>query len=110
MRTVSGIDGSSMAIFCRRRASARSFSMCLNSSWVVEPTTRSCPVVRIGLISVARSMVPPVVAAEAGTGEERASVERKHFRSFEQLGHVVAEQPRRQPLGERGLADASVAD
>ena len=60
--TVSGIDGSSMVIFCSRRASARSFSMCLNSSCVVEPTTRSWPAVRIGLISVARSIVPPVVA------------------------------------------------
>ena len=57
-----GIDGSSIVIFCSRRASARSFSMCLNSSCVVEPTTRSCPAVRIGLISVARSIVPPVVA------------------------------------------------
>ena len=27
-----------------------------------EPTSRNCPVVRIGLISVARSIVPPVVA------------------------------------------------
>ena len=35
--TVSSIDGSSIAIFCSRRASARSFSMCLNSSNVVEP-------------------------------------------------------------------------
>ena len=57
-----GSIGSSIAIFCSRRASARSFSMCLNSSCVVEPTTRSWPVVRIGLISVARSIVPPVVA------------------------------------------------
>ncbi len=59
---VSGIEGSSMVIFCSRLVSARSFSMCLNSSCVVEPTTRSCPVVRIGLMSVARSIVPPVVA------------------------------------------------
>ena len=62
MRTVSSIDGSSIAIFCSRRASARSFSMCLYSSNVVEPMTRSSPAVSIGLISVARSIVPPVVA------------------------------------------------
>ena len=62
MRTVSWIDGSSIVTFCSRRASARSFSMCLNSSCVVEPTTRSWPAVRIGLISVAKSIVPPVVA------------------------------------------------
>ena len=36
--------------------------MCLNSSCVVDPTTRSWPVVRTGLMSVARSIVPPVVA------------------------------------------------
>ena len=36
-------DGSSTAIFCRRRCSARSFSMCLNSSKVVEPMRRISP-------------------------------------------------------------------
>ncbi len=51
-----------MAIRCSRRASARSFSMCLNSSNVVDPMTRRSPAVRIGLIIVARSIVPPVVA------------------------------------------------
>ena len=34
-------DGSSTAIFCSRRASARSFSTCLNSSCVVDPMTRT---------------------------------------------------------------------
>ena len=51
-----------MTIFCRRRASARSFSICLNSSNVVDPMTRRSPAVRIGLIIVARSIVPPAVA------------------------------------------------
>ena len=68
MRTVSSIDGSSIAIFCSRRASARSFSMCLNSSNVVDPITRRSPAVRIGLMSVARSIVPPVVGAGADRG------------------------------------------
>ena len=62
MRTVSSMDGSSTAIFCRRRASARSFSMCLNSSNVVEPMTRNSPAVRRGFSIVARSIVPPVTA------------------------------------------------
>ena len=62
MRTVSSIDGSSMAIFWRRRASARSFSMCLNSSNVVEPMTRRSPAVSRGFSIVARSIVPPVTA------------------------------------------------
>ena len=36
--------------------------MCLNSSNVVEPMIRSSPAASTGLISVARSIVPPVVA------------------------------------------------
>ena len=54
--------GSSTSIRCTRRASARSFSMCLNSSNVVEPMSRISPSVRIGLMRFARSIVPPVVA------------------------------------------------
>ncbi len=62
MRIVSSTDGSSTTTFWSRRASARSFSMCLNSSNVVEPTMRNSPAVSTGLMSVARSIVPPVVA------------------------------------------------
>ncbi len=69
-------------IFCSRRASARSFSMCLNSSCVVEPTTRSWPVVRIGLMSVARSIVPPVVAP-APTVEWISSMNRMGIGRFD---------------------------
>ena len=76
--TVSSIDGSSIAIFCSRRASARSFSMCLNSSNVVEPMTRRSPAVRIGLIIVARSIVPPVTAP-APTVEWISSMKRIGF-------------------------------
>ena len=50
------------------------------------------------------------VAAEAGAGEQRRRVEREHLRAFEQLGHVLAQQPRREAFGQRGLADAGVAD
>ena len=39
-----------------------------------------------------------------------AGVQREDFRAFEQLRHVVAQQPRGEPFGERGLADAGVAD
>ena len=39
--------------------------MCLNSSKVVEPTTRSSPEASTGLISVARSSVPPGGGARA---------------------------------------------
>ena len=85
--TVSWKDGSSMAIFCSRRASARSFSTCLNSSSVVEPMTRSSPSVRIGLMSVARSIVPPVVAP-APTVEWISSMKRIGLRRCgERLDH-----------------------
>ncbi len=50
------------------------------------------------------------VAAEARAREQRAGVEREHLGAFEQIRNVVSEQPRRQPLGERRLADAGVAD
>ena len=60
--TVSSTVGSCSATFWKRRDSARSFSICLNSSNVVEPTTRRPPAVSTGFSSVARSIVPPVVA------------------------------------------------
>ncbi len=72
--------------------------MCLNSSNVVEPITRSSPLVRIGLISVARSIVPPVVAPAPTVecissmnriGRGRAA-ERFDYR-FESLLEVAAE-------------------
>ncbi len=85
MLIVSAIDGSSTAIFCSRRASARSFSMCLNSSWVVEPITRSDPAVSSGFSIVARSIVPPVTAP-APDGRV----------------HLVDEEDRLGPCGERG--------
>ena len=57
-----------MAIRWSRRASARSRSMCLNSSNVVDPMTRSSPDVRMGLIIIAKSIVPPVVAPAPTVG------------------------------------------
>ena len=63
------------------------FSMCLNSSNVVEPTTRRSPAVRTGLISVARSSVPPVVAP-APTVAWISSMKRIGFRPLgERLNH-----------------------
>ncbi len=60
--TVSSTVGSCSGTFWKRRESARSFSICLNSSNVVEPITRRPPEVSTGFSSVARSIVPPVVA------------------------------------------------
>ena len=77
---MSAIEGSSIATFCSRRASARSFSICLNSSNVVEPTMRSSPAVSSGLSSVARSIVPPDTAP-APTIECISSMKRIGFGS-----------------------------
>ena len=142
--TVSSRVGSLRAIFCTRRASARSFSTCLNSSKVVEPARRISPSVRTGLMRLARSMVPPVVApaptmvcissmnrigfgpllergqhglqallevaAVARPREERAGVEGEDLGALQDLGRVGLQQPRGQPLHERGLAHAGIAD
>ena len=50
------------------------------------------------------------VAAEARAREERAGVEREDLRALQQVRDVLAEQPRREPFGQRRLADAGVAD
>ena len=50
------------------------------------------------------------VAAIAGAGEQRAHVEREHGRSLEHLGDVGIDDLAREALGDRGLADAGIAD
>ena len=50
------------------------------------------------------------VAAESRAGEERARVEREDLGALEQIRDVVLEQPRGEPLGERRLPDAGIAD
>ncbi len=53
--------GSTMSIFWKRRASARSFSKMPRYSWnVVEPMQRSSPEASAGLIRLLASMVPPL--------------------------------------------------
>ena len=49
------------------------------------------------------------VAAEPGAGEQCAGIEREDLSALEQIRHVVLEQPRCEPLRERGLADAGIA-
>ena len=50
------------------------------------------------------------IAAEARAGEQGSRVEREHFGALQHLGDVLLQQPRGQTFGERGLADAGVAD
>ena len=49
-------------------------------------------------------------AAVLGSGDQRAHVERDDLTVLEALGHVSAHDPAREPLDDRGLADAGLAD
>ena len=50
------------------------------------------------------------VAAVARAGDQRAEVERIDLGGLEDVGHLALMDPQRQPLGERRLADARLAD
>ena len=50
------------------------------------------------------------VAAEPRPRQQGGGVEREHLRAGQPRRHVLFRQPRREPFGERGLADARVAD
>ena len=49
------------------------------------------------------------VAAEARACQQCAGVEREHLGAFEKFRHVVAQQSRREPFGQRGFPDARIA-
>ena len=50
------------------------------------------------------------IAAIARAGEQRAHVERVDDRGLEHLGHVALDDLAREAFGDRGLADAGIAD
>ena len=50
------------------------------------------------------------LAAVLGAGDQRADVERDHAPVAQRLGHVAGDDPLREPLDDRGLADARLAD
>ena len=50
------------------------------------------------------------LAAVLGAGEQRADVERPDALALQPLGDVAGDDPLREPLDDRGLADAGVAD
>ena len=50
------------------------------------------------------------VAAVARAGEHRADVEREDLGLAQVVGHAALADAQREPLGERGLADAGLAD
>ena len=80
---VSPTVGSTMSIFWKRRASARSFSKMPRYSWnVVEPMQRSSPDASAGLIRLEASMVPP--RRRAGTDDGVDLVDEQ-----DRVGHLL---------------------
>ena len=108
MRTVSSMVGSCSAIFWKRRDSARSFSICLYSSNVVDPTTRRPPPVSTGLSSVARSIVPPVVAP-APTMLCSSSMKRMGFLRFRSAARTALNRSSKSPRKRVPASSAAVS-
>src|ERR1700712_2505109 len=111
--------GSSTLIGWKRRSSAASFSRCLRySSSVVAPMVCSSPRASIGLRNVAagadllQDLLQTLleVTAVAGTGDERAEVERVELLGVQRLGHVAVDDVLGQALDDGGLADTGLAD
>ena len=50
------------------------------------------------------------IAAVARAGEQRAHVEREHGRALEHVRNLAMHDAAREPFGDRGLADAGIAD
>ncbi len=67
--------------------------------------------VRIGLELLDDLLQPLLeIAAIARAGQQRAHIEREDGRALQDFRHVAERDAARQPLGDRGLADARLAD
>ena len=66
----------------------------------------------LGVLDLREDGLQPLLelAAVLRPGEEGADVERPDALALQALGHVAGDDPLRQPLGDRGLADARLAD
>ncbi len=66
----------------------------------------------IGLLDLVEHALEPLleIAAILRTGDQRSHVERQQFAVLEPVRHVAIGDTQRQPLGDRGLADAGLAD
>ena len=66
----------------------------------------------LGLLDLGQDRFQPLLelAAVFRAGQQRADVERDHAPVAQALRHVAVDDPLRQPLDDRGLADAGVAD
>ena len=66
---------------------------------------------RIGLDLLDDLLEPLLeVAAVARAGQQRAHVEREHGGVLQHVGHFAVDDAAREPFGDRGLADAGLAD
>ncbi len=65
-----------------------------------------------GILDLGQHRFQPLLelAAVFRAGQQRADVERDHAAVAQALGHVAGDDPLRQPLDDRGLADPGVAD
>ena len=66
----------------------------------------------LGVLDLGEHGLQPLLelAAVLRAGEQRADVERPHALALQALGDVAGDDPLREPLDDRGLADARVAD
>src|SRR5204862_1159348 len=66
----------------------------------------------LGLAHLGEDGLEPLLdlAAVLRAGEHRADVEPPHALALQALGHVAGDDPLREALDDRGLADAGVAD
>ena len=66
----------------------------------------------VGLLDFLQDRLQPLLefAAELCAGNERAHIERNDLLVLQSFGDIAANDPLRQPLGDRGLADARLAD
>src|SRR6266545_3490828 len=102
--------GSATWIGWNLRSSAASFSRCLRySSSVVAPIVCSSPLASIGFRIEAASIAPS--AAPAPTSVCSSSMNKMMSpRVLQGLRHLALDDPLRQPLHDRRLADAGLAD
>ena len=65
-----------------------------------------------GLLDLVEHALEPLLelAAIFGAGDQRAHVEAEQAAVLEAVGHVAIGDAQREPLGDRGLADAGLAD
>ncbi len=76
--------------------------------WISSMKTMMSPRVRISLVTILQALLE--VTAVAGTGDERAEVERVELLVLQRLGNIALDDRLGQTFDDGGLADAGLAD